>query len=159
MYCMNANVISSILFIQLLYIHTVHAYIYTNFANGLHVESYFCVHYQPWEILPLGTAVSAYVCSLDSLKKRVELTTFSPETWEEMMPRKSEAIIDDGDAYSYIRTYIHNVHYCHELLCTLPEESMVEDDEELGGSTRAGLHSLTMRTVPHRNCLIHTYIH
>ena len=36
---------------------------------------------------------------------------------------------------------------------------MVEDDEELGGSTRAGLHSLTMRTVHHQNCLIHTYIH
>ena len=52
--------------------------------------------YKPWEILPLGTRLSAFVFAVDENKKRVELTTFPPQLWEEMLPKKTEEDIEEG---------------------------------------------------------------
>ena len=77
-------------------------YTYVNtYILGDYSYPHTYIYLQPWEILPLGTAVSGYVCGVDSTRQRVELTTFSPETWEEMMPRKSEATLEDGNIHTY----------------------------------------------------------
>lgn len=73
-------------------------------------------NYQPWEILSTGTVVTCYVHSLDKSRGRVSLTTYEPSKWMERLPASisSEASFADDD-----------------------EEDLIDDNEELGGDTRA----------------------
>ena len=64
--------------------------------------------FKPWEVFPIGSSVTAFVHDIDLNRRRIGLTTYSPEDWDEKLPLKVE-----------------------------PEDSMIDDDEELGGSTRA----------------------
>jgi len=67
--------------------------------------------YKPWEIAPLGSKVDGIIHELDHDRKRISLTTYAVEDWDEMLPMKRE----DGDS----------------------DSMMVEDEEELGGSAMA----------------------
>jgi transcriptional accessory protein Tex/SPT6 len=55
--------------------------------------------YMPWEIIPQGSTVSAFVHSLDIARDRVSLTTFHPDEWDSMLPSKNqeEDYADDGN--------------------------------------------------------------
>ena len=64
--------------------------------------------FKPWEISPLGSKVDCYIHELDHDRKRIALTTYEPDEWDEMLPLKI-----DEDA------------------------PMIEDDEELGGTAMA----------------------
>ena len=64
---------------------------------------------KPWEILPVGSKIQAYVHEVDAERRRVGLTTYTPDKWDVMLPsRDKDDMIPDDD-----------------------------DDEELGGSARA----------------------
>ena len=67
--------------------------------------------YKPWEIAPLGSKVDGIIHELDQDRKRISLTTYAVEDWDEMLPMKRE---DGADG-----------------------SMMVEDEEELGGSAMA----------------------
>ena len=64
--------------------------------------------FKPWEIAPLGSKVDCYIHELDHDRKRIALTTYEPDEWDEMLPLKI-----DEDA------------------------PMIDDDEELGGTAMA----------------------
>jgi predicted RNA-binding protein with RPS1 domain len=67
---------------------------------------------QPWELYPLGSKVSVYIHSVDLAKRRISATTYAPDEWDTMLPN-------------------NNVRYDSDF--TTDED----EDEELGGSTRA----------------------
>jgi hypothetical protein len=69
---------------------------------------------RPWELHPIGSQVSCFVHEVDLIKNRLSLTTYAPEDWEDVLPSKPSEDFDDGD--NMMRT---------------------DDDEELGGSSRA----------------------
>ena len=62
---------------------------------------------QPWEITPLGSYIKGYVNTVDKDRKRIGLTTYRPDQWENKLPSRSNFV------------------------------DLVDDDEELGGSSRA----------------------
>ena len=43
---------------------------------------------KPWEVAPLGSKVTAFVHEVDSRRKRIGLTTYAPEQWNDMLPMK-----------------------------------------------------------------------
>lgn len=43
---------------------------------------------KPWEVAPLGSIVKAYVHEVDARRKRIGLTTYAPEQWNDMLPMK-----------------------------------------------------------------------
>jgi hypothetical protein len=43
---------------------------------------------KPWEVAPLGSTVKAFVHEVDSRRKRIGLTTYAPEQWNDMLPMK-----------------------------------------------------------------------
>ena len=43
---------------------------------------------KPWEVAPLGSTVKAYVHEVDARRKRIGLTTYAPEQWNDMLPMK-----------------------------------------------------------------------
>ena len=43
---------------------------------------------KPWEVAPLGSKVTAFVREVDSRRKRIGLTTYAPEQWNDMLPMK-----------------------------------------------------------------------
>lgn len=43
---------------------------------------------KPWEIAPLGSIVKAFVHEVDGRRKRIGLTTYAPEQWNDMLPMK-----------------------------------------------------------------------
>lgn len=70
--------------------------------------------FKPWEVHPLNSQVEALVHETDKARNRISLTTYAVEDWEEKLPNKDFVI----------------------------QEGMVEDDEELGGSTRASIANM-----------------
>lgn len=70
--------------------------------------------FKPWEVHPLNSQLNALVHESDKTRNRISLTTYAVVDWEEKLPNK-DFIIKNG---------------------------MVEDDEELGGSTRASIANM-----------------
>jgi hypothetical protein len=65
-----------------------------------------------WEIFPTGSIVNAFVYKVERDRNRIALTTFDPSEWEDKIP-----VADEEES---------------------SREPAFRDDEELGGSTRAG---------------------
>lgn len=65
--------------------------------------------WKPWEIFPIGSKVDGFIYDVNVARKRIELTTYNPDEWDDKLPEKVQS----------------------------DEEFDEEDDEALGGSTRA----------------------
>ena len=61
---------------------------------------------KPWEIAPLGSIVKAFVHEVDGRRKRIGLTTYAPEQWNDMLPMKVLHII----ILLYCYYHFHGVH-------------------------------------------------
>lgn len=75
--------------------------------------------YRPWEITPLGTEVTCFVHEVDVARKRIAITTYPPELW-------ATRLAPTGANRHFDRTLSYD-----------DTDPMVEDNEELGGDTRA----------------------
>eukprot|EP01036_Dinobryon_divergens_P036011 gene36011-46788_t len=76
---------------------------------------------QPWEIVPAGSKITGFVYECDPLRKRVEITTYLPDEWDVSLPPKTErSTTFQGD---------------------------MDDDEEMGGSSRAENFRALQRTL------------
>ena len=57
---------------------------------------------KPWEIAPLGSIVKAFVHEVDGRRKRIGLTTYAPEQWNDMLPMK---VIESSYCYHQLTLY------------------------------------------------------
>lgn len=62
---------------------------------------------KPWEITPLGSYIKGYIHTIDKERKRIGLTTYRPDQWENKLPSRSNYV------------------------------DMGNDDDEFGGGSRA----------------------
>ena len=55
---------------------------------------------KPWEINPVGAEVRAWVVDIDVDRRRVNLSTYPPDKWPEMLPNAPDMVkSDDGETY------------------------------------------------------------
>ena len=73
---------------------------------------------KPWEVAPLGSKVTAFVHELDTRRKRIGLTTYAPEQWNDMLPMKvSLQCIRIYDIYIIILSYCRvSLYFSYEKL-------------------------------------------
>jgi hypothetical protein len=95
-----------------IYIH-MYTYIYIYIDTIKLVINYcICFHYRlskknigqkPWDVLPVGTKVTAYIYEIDIRSKKIGLTTFAPDLWNgNILPLNRYTYI-----YIYIYLYIY----------------------------------------------------
>jgi len=78
---------------------------------------------KPWEMLPQGTVVVAWVYELDEDRKRISLTTYPPNEWDIKLPPRQRDVEDSGEFRDD------------------------DDDEEMGGEVRAANLRALQRTL------------